>query len=104
MSLISSTEAHHRALQKFTDFYSLSELRDLIFHVQEHRFTAIKIKDCLNSLQLSFLGFEDKSIRSKLREHFGGDLDHRNLEAWHELEAAAPETFAGMYQFWCQKK
>lgn len=103
LSLMSSNEAHHRALQKYTDFYSLSELRDLIFHAQEHRFNILEIKDSLNFLQLSFLGFEDKSIRSKLHEHFGEDLDHRDLEAWHELESFAPRTFAAMYQFWCQK-
>ena len=64
-SLISSAAPHHAKLRAFTDFYSLSEFRDLIFHVQEHRFTALQIRDSLNALQLCFLGFEEKAIRAK---------------------------------------
>ena len=102
-ALISSTAPHHVKLQNFLDFYSLSELRDLIFHTQEHRFTALKIQESLNELGLCFLGFEGKSIRSKLRNYEGDNSDHRDLAAWHDLETNAPDTFSGMYQFWCQK-
>lgn len=102
-SLFSSAAPHHINLRKFTDFYSLSEFRDLIFHVQEHRFTALQIRDSLNALQLCFLGFEEKAIRAQMRAHLGDERDHLDLAAWHELEQIAPATFNGMYQFWCQK-
>ena len=34
-----SAEPHHKKIQESSDFYSLSTVRDLIFHVQEHLFT-----------------------------------------------------------------
>ena len=40
------------------DFYSTSNCRDLIFHVQEHRFTAPQLYKCIEALNLVFLGFE----------------------------------------------
>lgn len=32
------------------------------------------------------------------------NLKKNNLAAWHDFEVAHPDTFKGMYQFWCQKK
>ena len=43
---------------KFSDFYSMSECRDLLFHVQEHQFTIPQIEATLQELRLEFLGFE----------------------------------------------
>ena len=40
------------------DFFSLSECRDLLFHVQEHRFMLPQIEAALKVLKLKFLGFE----------------------------------------------
>ena len=39
--LMRSDEDHHKHVRSFPDFSSLSELRDLLFHVQEHRFTIL---------------------------------------------------------------
>src|SRR5690606_31045778 len=39
------------------DFYNTSECRDLLFHVQEHRFTIPQIRKALDELGLRFLGF-----------------------------------------------
>ena len=40
------------------DFFNLSEWRDLLFHVQEHRFTLLQISKYLGELGLYFCGFE----------------------------------------------
>ena len=40
------------------DFFCLSNCRDLLFHVQEHRFTLPQIEAVLKALNLKFLGFE----------------------------------------------
>jgi hypothetical protein len=32
-----------------------------------------------------------------------GDRAMTDLDGWDAFEQARPETFAGMYQFWCQK-
>ena len=85
------------------DFFSLSELRDLLFHVQEHRFTIPQIKDCLSKLDLKFCGFETNEIVWDFKLKNTGIDDPYNLDKWHLYEKANPHSFYGMYQFWCQK-
>ena len=86
------------------DFFNLSECRDLLFHVQEHRFTLPQIEESLEALQLGFLGFE---MRNQVLKAFGkeypGKHDPGSLSRWHKFELDNPDTFWGMYQFWCKK-
>jgi 2-polyprenyl-3-methyl-5-hydroxy-6-metoxy-1,4-benzoquinol methylase len=49
-SLVESHEEHHQQLTVLGDFFSLSEVKDLLFHVQEHRFTLPQIQHCLDEL------------------------------------------------------
>jgi ubiquinone/menaquinone biosynthesis C-methylase UbiE len=101
--VMKSDQNQHKQILDFSDFYSLSELKDLLFHVQEHRFTIPQIRDCLSELGLKFCGFEgDKTVRHfKLTNTNTGDP--YNLDRWHAYEEANPSAFAGMYEFWCQK-
>ena len=100
---IKSNKNHHKEILKFSDFYSLSEFRDLLFHVQEHRFTIPLIKSNLDKLGLKFCGFEGPQIVAHFtRTNKNKDNSH-DLDKWQEYETANPNTFAGMYQFWCQK-
>ena len=102
-SIIKSNEDHHKRELKANDFYSLSELRDLFFHVQEHRFTLPKIKNCLSELGLRFCGFDTDKIVHSFKITNTGTGDPYDLDKWKVYEEANPNTFAGMYQFWCQK-
>ena len=102
-SLTESNDENHQQLTKLSDFFSLSTLRDLIFHVQEHRFTFPQIKKCLDELGLKFCGFTTKDPISKFRGFHGKDADIFDLALWHQYEKSNPRAFAGMYQFWCQK-
>ena len=102
-SLAVSNDENHQLLSKSKDFFSLSTLRDLIFHVQEHRFTIPQIKNCLDELDLKFCGFTTKSTISNFRQFHSKDADIYDLSLWHQLEKSNPQTFASMYQFWCQK-
>ena len=102
-SLAESNNENHQRLTKSGDFFSLSTLRDLIFHVQEHRFTLPQIKNSLNELGLKFCGFEVQGLESRFREFHGEASDIRDLVLWHEFEESNPRAFEGMYQFWCQK-
>ena len=103
-SLIESKTKYGQNLQRFEDFFSLSMLRDLIFHVQEHRFTIEKIQESLSLLGLHFCGFESKEIVNKFKLFYGENSDEFNLELWSNFEKENPNIFAGMYQFWSQKK
>ncbi len=86
------------------DFFSTSECRDLLFHIQEHRLTIPEIKGFLAENDLKFIGFEfPPRLMQHYRNLFGGDHLMRDLDRWHALESERPDTFAGMYQFWVQK-
>ena len=102
-SLTESNDENHKRLTTSNDFFSLSMLRDLIFHVQEHRFTLPQIKNCLDELGLKFCGFKSKNYISNFRRLHGKDSDICDLELWHQYEKTDPHAFAGMYQFWWQK-
>lgn len=82
------------------DFYSMSGCRDLLFHVQEHRFELPHIKQMLRELGLQFEGFEFADSGMTLARYAGNPLD---LDAWHAYERENPDTFARMYQFWVKK-
>ncbi|MDG1026614.1 MAG: tetratricopeptide repeat protein [Gammaproteobacteria bacterium] len=103
-SLIKSRDKNHKLLTTSSDFFSLSSLRDLIFHVQEHRFTLSQIKDALEEFGLKFCGFEHGSAVSNFKELYGNGADIYDLTLWHQYEKENPRAFAGMYQFWCQKE
>ena len=101
--IISSNEEHHKQVRGFDDFYSTSELRDLLFHVQEHRFTLPQIQVGLSELGLRFCGFEADKIVQNFKLTNTGTDDPYDLDKWSIYEQANPNTFVGMYQLWCQK-
>jgi Flp pilus assembly protein TadD/SAM-dependent methyltransferase len=107
--LMAIAESDNQKIKKilgYSDFYNLSECRDLLFHVQEHRFTLPQIADALGSLNLTFLGFELKGQRTlaAFKAAYPKKDAHLSLNHWHEFELKNPDTFIGMYQFWCQKR
>src|SRR5262249_39550624 len=44
-------------VSKYADFFTTSECRDLLFHVQEHQLTISAIRQFLNDNRLTFIGF-----------------------------------------------
>jgi len=93
------------SVTRFDDFFSTSECRDLLFHVQESRTTIPAIKAFLAEHGLKFIGFEfgDVALRG-YRALFGErHWSMSDLDRWHEFETNYPDTFSGMYQFWVQK-
>jgi len=101
--LMSSAEGHHKKIRTSSNFYSLSEIRDLLFHVKEHRFTIPEIKDCLAELKLEFCGFSSGVNLRDFKQIYSDDKDLYNLEKWSQFEELNQNTFIGMYQFWCQR-
>ena len=93
-----------RSPHTWRDFYSLEECRDLLFHVQEHRFTLPQIAEVLDELGLEFVGFELTGVVvHTFRARFPEVDAERSLSAWHAFETENPHTFSGMYQFWVRK-
>jgi Flp pilus assembly protein TadD/SAM-dependent methyltransferase len=87
------------------DFFSTSNCRDLLFHVQEHRFTLPQIQTFLAENGLELLGFElDSNVLQRYRSQYPDDPACTNLDHWHAYEQQNPHTFARMYQFVVQKQ
>ncbi len=101
--LIEDNNDQWNYIKSSPDFYTVSGVRDLLFHVQEHQFTISKIKKYLDKLELIFLGFEDKLVIENFKINYSDKDDLFNLDKWEEYEKSNPRIFAGMYQFWCQK-
>jgi SAM-dependent methyltransferase len=83
------------------DFFTLSNCRDLLFHVNEHQFTIPQIKAALADLGLEFHGFIVPPLPGdRLWSRFPAPAD---IDAWWSFEQRHPETFTQMYEFWCRK-
>ena len=91
-------------VSKAGDFYSTSEVRDLIFNVQEHRFTLLQISKILKKFNLEFLGFIDLNLKIKFSNLFPNDRKNTSLNNWHKFEINHPRSFGKIYRFWVRKK
>ena len=108
--LVALTEnrANNKYFKKITnskDFYSRSNLRDLLFHVQEHQFTISEIREIIENYKLEFLNFilTDPLIKLKYLKNFPNDIMQNSLNNWEKFENDNPNIFNGMYQFWLKK-
>jgi len=93
-----------RQVTAFSDFYSISGVRDLLFHVQESTFTFLKIKEVLQTLNLQLIGLQisNDKVKGNYLTKFPGDTTMTNLDNWHEFESENPDSFKEMYIFWCR--
>jgi tetratricopeptide (TPR) repeat protein/2-polyprenyl-3-methyl-5-hydroxy-6-metoxy-1,4-benzoquinol methylase len=102
-----------KSISQWSDFFTISECRDLLFHPQEHRTSLPEIKSFLAANGLRFAGFILDALTSDLfvrRFPEIADLTHKarfdafaDLDRWHLFETERPQTFAGMYRFWVHK-
>jgi hypothetical protein len=101
---LQDASAELQLLSRSSDFFSTSECRDLLFHVQEHRLTLGQIESFLVESGLHFIGFElDSGVVHQYHARFTDDPSGTNLRNWARFEADNPDTFAGMYRFWIQQ-
>jgi 2-polyprenyl-3-methyl-5-hydroxy-6-metoxy-1,4-benzoquinol methylase len=96
-----------KSLIRWRDFYSMSDCRDFLFHVQEHQFDLPQISAMLRDHGLTVLGMSKQLPRHAVaayRQMFPRDETMADLQKWDAVEARYPETFLGMYQIWCRKQ
>ncbi len=97
-------------LPLWPDFHSASLLRDLCFHVMEHRFDIAGIRRLLDGLPVRFLGFDfgfgqaaarsdDVPATRAYAKRFRKETTFADLANWEAVEKADPSLFGG-YQFW----
>jgi tetratricopeptide (TPR) repeat protein/SAM-dependent methyltransferase len=93
-----------KSVVQWADIYTISECRDLLFHVQEHRITLPQIKSFLAANGMQFAGFlPEPTLLRQFTARFPEHSALLDLDCWHELETEVPSLFAAMYQFWIRK-
>lgn len=91
-----------RGLADSADFYTLSNVRDLLFHAHEIPLTLQQIGGFVEETGLNFLAMD---VRPHVAEKFAaaqGEAEN-DLAAWAAFEDEHPDTFDGMYLFWVQR-
>jgi 2-polyprenyl-3-methyl-5-hydroxy-6-metoxy-1,4-benzoquinol methylase len=93
------------SVARFNDFFSMSECRDLLFHVQEKCLTIPAIKAFIDEQGLKFIGFDLKDdVAKAFRAMFAeAGWSMSDLTKWEIVERKNPNIFASMYIFWVQK-
>ena len=91
-------------LTQLVDFYGASNCRDLLLHISEVQYDLLEIAELLKQNSLEFIGFEGLSptVMEQFNQTFTAEGIY-SLHAWHQYESLCPDTFSGMYQFWCVK-
>lgn len=92
-------------LRKSSAFHSLSDLRDLVFHRQEHRYFPHQLESLIRDAGLDFLGFEftTPDTLAHYRREYPDDPRAVSFSHWAEMERKNPDLFANCYRFWLRK-
>lgn len=87
-----------------SDFWTLSDCRDLLFHVEEHRFTLPQIGGLLDAAGLEFLGvqFGHAADRTRYRTENPQSGAMRDLQRLHLHEVQHPKIFGDTYRLWAR--
>src|SRR5262249_31547702 len=93
-----------RSVARSGDFYSTSDCRDFLFHVQEYQHTLPEIAQFIAGENLTFLGFQlDARLLLDYAANHPDDTMLTNLVHWEAYERAHPDVFTTMYNFAVQK-
>jgi hypothetical protein len=85
-----------------TDFFTLSGLRDYLFHTSEYGYTLSELQNIIGQYGFHFLGFNAGWLRTKYLELFPDDPRMNSLEYWRRFEV----HYAGshrLFSCWLQK-
>jgi len=93
-------------IERSVDFYSINELRDLLFHPQEINYNLVEINQMLSDCGLKFLEFDNKylDLKKYYQSIYPDDKTGSNLFNWNEIEKKQKLIFSAMYVFWAAKK
>ena len=92
-------EANEDHLTLFSDFFTMSGCRDLMFNAQEHNLSFQELKDLTAPHELTFLKIDSSSInKAVLKGSEFENISDYDLEAWGRAEARFPSLFHVMYR------
>ncbi|MGC1818293.1 MAG: class I SAM-dependent methyltransferase, partial [Casimicrobiaceae bacterium] len=85
---------------RLRDFHATSECRDLLFHVEEHRYTWPQVQELVDAAGLRVTAVAaPAAARRAYAARFPGDPAMTDLRHWDAIEFEHPDTFIGMYLF-----
>ncbi len=89
-----------KRLTQHQDFYSLAEVRDLVFNVVEHRFTFGRAKAMIADagLRVTYVAAAPW-VREEFRRRFSAADSECDLDAWATVDESVPDAFGSMYGF-----
>jgi len=92
-------------VRRYSDFFMMSNLRDLLFHPHEREFSLGELAGMLSRCGLRFLGFEHVSEAAfeEFRRQFPDAEMPTDLELWDRFERQRPKMFDSMYVFWASR-
>jgi SAM-dependent methyltransferase len=97
-----NSDPMRQRLTESYDFYSVSQCRDLVFHIEEHTFSLPELAGIIGELGLSVLQVEARGPRDleAYRARFPADRAAVDLANWDVLERENPTMFSRMYVLW----
>ena len=95
-------DAPAKDVVRYADFFTIGELRELLFSALEREGTIADIKAALASCNLNFVGFNDAPV-GEYAKRFPDDKAMTDLDNWQIIAAEKPGAFGPIYQFWVQK-
>lgn len=88
------------------DVFSISGVRDLVFHEHERGYTVAQVAALLagagGGLLFRGVNVDDATLR-RFKRGFPQELSERSLANWEQFEQQNPLTFSSMIGFWAQK-
>jgi SAM-dependent methyltransferase len=95
-------DAPARAIARYADFFTIGELRELLFPMHDAAGSIADIKAGLASANLNFVGFNG-APQGEYAKRFPDDRSMTSLDNWDVIESENPGAFGTIYQFWVQK-
>lgn len=86
-----------------SDFYNLSECTDLLFHVQEHRFTLLEFRDMAARQGLEPFNIYLSPEKMKAFQQTFPGTDPLDFDTLTKFEEQHPQTFLEMYKIYFKR-
>src|SRR5260221_4647255 len=102
--ILASATAWAKRVANCRDFFTTSECRDLLLHVQEHQMALPQIAAFLAESNADFIGFNDPRVLAQFKARFPAEHEANDLGLWHLFETENPDTFIEMYCLWMRKR
>jgi SAM-dependent methyltransferase len=97
--------AGYAQLAHCTDFFTMSNFRDLLFHAQEHHYRIAELVESAAEAGLEFVGFElPERLAKRYREQFPDDPEQVSLANWRRFEVQYAGSISLLDSMWRKKE